>query len=725
MRKINLTIFGMHCASCAMLVQKELRKLPGVSQANVNYANEKASVLADETVSNKTLIETVKKTGYRAEVGSKKRKEEISHLRNRFLFSLFLSLPLLYFMLWGSSTAYVGLISLILATPVQFIIGATFYRGFWASLKLGTFNMDSLIAIGTSVAYFYSLANLIIFKAPDLYFETAALLITFVLLGKWLEKMAKAKTSQAIQKLMQLQVKTARILRNGETVDIPIEEVKIGDIVVVRPGEKIPLDGKIIKGSSAVDQSMLTGESLMVEKKIGDQVTGGTINKTGSFQFRVSRIGENTILSRIIKLVDQAQGSKAPIQDLADRVSAYFVPGVIIIALITFGVWFFILNATLSYALLAFTSVLVIACPCALGLATPTALMVGTGRAAENGILIKGGQALEKAGQVDTIIFDKTGTLTIGKPTVTDIAQLNNLNKREILQLAASLENHSEHPLAEAIVAKAKEEKVVLIDIEDFQAIPGKGIIGKSKIKNQKSKIILGTKNFLEENKIIINQDSNEKIEQLEKEGKTVISLAIQKDLIGLIAVADKVKPSSKEAVEMLKRKGYEIYMITGDNRRTAQTIAGKLGIDKILAQVLPEDKLKEVRRLQHLGKKVAMVGDGINDAPALAGADLGIVMGKGIDVALEAGDIVLVKNDVRDIFQALEISQRTMAKIKQNLFYALVYNVLGIPIAARVFAWAGLVLRPEYAGLAMALSSVSVVSNSLLLRFWQPGKRN
>jgi Cu+-exporting ATPase len=748
--RVNLSLFGMHCSSCANLIEHSLKKVPGVKQASVNFAAEKANIIFDEAqVKMPTLIEAVAKAGYKAELVDPKDKEYEHHKHEqetrgyarKFWFSFVLSLPMLYFMLLdffaipGKAVIlpFVGIISLILTVPIQFIVGAGFYKGMWSSLRMKTFNMDSLIAIGTSTAFLYSLVNFINYfvkngtvlglggKVPDLYFETAAYLITFVVLGKWLEIKTKSKTGDAIKKLMGLQAKTARVIRNGVTLDIAIDEVVHGDIILVRPGEKIPVDGKITKGLSAIDESMITGESLPVEKNIGDNVIGSTVNKTGSFEFEATRIGSETALAQIIRLIEDAQGSKAPIQGFADRISAVFVPVVIGLAILTFLVWYFFLGATLSFALMAFTSVIVIACPCALGLATPTALMVGTGRGAENGILIKGGEPLEAACHIKAVIFDKTGTLTKGKPEVTDIVQLANMDEDEILAISASLEKQSEHPLAEAIYFYANEELVSLESVTNFSAIPGHGV--KGTINNVE--YFFGNRRLMTE--ILFHDVSkiNRKLTKLEEQGKTAMILATTEEIIGAIAVADTVKPTSAAAVAKLKKLGIAVYMITGDNDRTAKAIAVQVGIDNVLSEVLPEDKANEVKKLQQAGYKVAMVGDGINDAPALAQADLGIAMGSGTDVAMEAGGIVIMKNDLNDVVTAFELSRETMNKIKQNMFFALFYNVIGIPIAARVFMGFGLVLKPELAGLAMAMSSISVVGNSLLLRRFKPNKRN
>jgi len=751
-QRVMLSLSGMHCASCASLIERSLRRVPGVKEGNVNFATEKAAVLFDATATNQAaLIAAVQQAGYQAtlvdardtEFDRRKRQAAMQDYFRKFLFSLLLSLPLLYFMLldfwsWlpgaGFLPPYVGIISLLLTAPIQVFIGAGFYQGAWAGLRMKTFNMDSLIAIGTTTAFLYSLVYYLIYvrqtgslvglngaKIPELYFETAAFLFTFVILGKWLEARAKGRTSDSIQKLMGLQAKTARVIRNGFTQDVSIEEVVTGDTVIVRPGEKIPVDGKISRGHSAVDESMLTGESLPVEKKAGDTVIGATLNKNGSFEFVVTRVGAETALAQIIRLVEEAQGSKAPIQAFADRVAAVFVPTVISLALLAFFVWYFWLGAGLSFSLMAFTAVIVIACPCALGLATPTAIIVGTGRGAEQGILIKGGEPLEAACRLQAVVFDKTGTLTHGQPAVTDVIAFGPRDRAAVTALTGSLEKLSEHPLAEAIYNHAQEQRSALAAVHDFRAIPGHGVSGE--IDGQK--YFLGNRKLISAEAGLSIQGLDTRLAELEAAGKTVMLLADTREVIGALAVADTVKETSREAVARLRQLGLAVYMITGDNARTAAAIAAQVGITDILSEVLPEDKANEIKKIQASGQKVAMVGDGINDAPALAQADLGIAMGSGTDVAMETGGLVIIKNDLNEVITAIELSRETVAKIKQNLFFALFYNVIGIPIAARVFIGFGLVLKPELAGLAMALSSISVVTNSLLLKYFRPRRRN
>ncbi|HAI98781.1 TPA: heavy metal translocating P-type ATPase [Candidatus Peribacteria bacterium] len=744
----TLSITGMHCASCAALITRSLTALKGVEETNVNFAAEKAHIRFDpKMIKEFDLLTAVKEAGYGAQVASasdheedrRRRGREIRSYRHAFLIALAFSSPLVLTMILAFFPGnpvmervepWMGILGFLLATPVQFWLGRGFYRGMWSSLKMRTFSMDSLIAIGTSTSYFYSLANYILQsiradsllgERTDLYFEVSALLITFVLLGKWLETRAKGKTSEAIGKLMNLQAKTARVLRGKNEQEVPIEGVVIGDTVIVRPGEKFPVDGTVIAGLSSVDESMLTGESIPVEKKEGDRVFGATMNRHGSLRFRAEKIGAETALARIIRFVEDAQGSKAPIQDFADRISAWFVPAVILIAIATFVVWI-LLGQTLTFSLLAFVSVIVIACPCALGLATPTSIMVGTGKGAELGILIRGGEPLEAANALTTVVLDKTGTITVGSPDVTDAIPLpdSGLSADALLTIAASLERGSEHPLAESIVGHAESLGLPLSHAEHFRAVPGHGIEGTLK----GATYFFGNRALMRSHSIDL-QPAEAKLKALEEAGKTAMLLADTKHLLGMIAVADTLKPSSKAAVAALKKMGLSVIMITGDNARTARAIAAQAGIDHELAEVLPERKAEEVKRLQAEGQRVAMVGDGINDAPALAQADLGIAMGSGTDIAMETGGIVLVRNDLRDVATAIRLSRATVRKIKENLFFALFYNIVGIPIAARAFAFAGLLLKPELAGLAMALSSVSVVSNALLLKTFRADKRS
>lgn len=723
-KKVTLNITGMHCASCAGIIDRKIKKNEGIINSNVNFSTEKASVTyEDSKLGVEDLINSVKSAGYGAKVNEGKSnenelktKEEIENIRFAFLFSLLFAVPAfifgMVFELLGIEIKFMEYFLFILATPVQFIVGWTFYEGTWYALKNKSANMDTLIAIGTSAAYLLSVYNIFFKPMSEQYFEVSAILITFVILGKYLEAVAKGKTSDAIKKLMNLSPKEAIVIRNDIEIKINIDDVKEGDIVVVKPGSTIAVDGVIISGSSSVDESMITGESMPIEKNVDSLVIGGTINKHGNFKFKATKVGENTTLSNIIKLIEDAQGSKAPIQRFADTISMYFVPVVLVLALITFLVWYYLLNQSVSFALLLAVSVLVIACPCALGLATPTAIMVGTGKGAQNGILIKGGEALETAHKIDYVIFDKTGTITKGKPEVTEIISYSNISRNEILQITASIEKSSEHPLAEAIVKKSEEEKSVLSQVGEFKAIPGYGV--EAKINNLK--YYFGNEKLMQK----INhstQNIKDNMFRLEEEGKTVMILATEKELLGIIAVADTIKETSEEAVKMLQKQGIEVYMITGDNLRTANAIAKKVGIKNVFAHVLPEDKAGYVKQLQEKGK-VAMVGDGINDAPALAQADIGIAMGSGTDVAMESGKIVLMKNDLRDVPKAIKLSRMTMSKIRQNMFWALAYNVTGIPIAAGIlFYYNGWLLSPIIAGGAMALSSVSVIGNSLLLK--------
>lgn len=741
--KVVLPIQGMTCASCVKKVEKALSSVKGVVQAGVNFATERASVeYIPEEVSIRDLKKAIEEAGYQVlevkeeDIVEKERlarEAELSRLKLKFILGAILLAPILLLM-YGASLLekWTGLshemnffIQFLLATPVQFWAGWQFYIGFWKATKHKTSDMNTLIAVGTSAAYLYSLVvtfvpHRIMVKGLMMmvYFDTSAAIIVLILLGRFLEARAKGKTSEAIKKLIGLQPKTARIIRDGNEIDIPVEEVSTGDIVVVRPGEKIPVDGIIKGGYSSVDESMVTGESLPVEKKSGDSVIGATINKTGTFKFEATKVGKDTVLAQIVRLVQEAQGSKPPIARMVDVIASYFVPVVISIAIITFIVWYFFgPHPALTYAFLNFVAVLIIACPCALGLATPTSIMVGTGKGAENGILIRGAEALETAHQLNTIVLDKTGTLTKGEPSVTDIIESEKFSKKEILTLAASAEKGSEHPLGESIVKKAKEENLSLLDSKNFQAFAGLGIEATIDSK----RILLGNLRLMEEKKVGLNGLLN-KAEQLSNEGKTPMFLAIEGKAAGIIAVADTLKENSKEAVEAFHKMRLEVVMLTGDNQRTAKAIANQIGVDRVLAEVLPEMKAEEVRRLQSEGRKVGMVGDGINDAPALAQADVGIAIGTGTDVAMESSDITLIGGDLRGIVTAIALSKATIRNIKQNLFWAFAYNTILIPVAAGVlFPFFGILLHPTFAAGAMAFSSVTVVSNALRLRRFKP----
>ena len=741
--KVVLPIQGMTCASCVSKVEKALSSVNGVVQAGVNFATERASVeYLPEEVSIRDLKKVVEEAGYQVlevkeeDIVEKERlarEGELSRLKWKFMMGAMLLAPILVLM-YGASflERWTGLsmetnffIQFLLATPVQFWVGWQFYVGFWKAARHKTSDMNTLIAVGTSAAYLYSLIvtfvpHLIMVKGlmMDVYFDTSAAIIVLILLGRFLEARAKGKTSEAIKKLIGLQPKTARVVRSGNEVDIPVGEVTLGDIVVVRPGEKIPVDGIVREGYSSVDESMVTGESLPVEKKVGDTAIGATINKTGTFKFEATKVGKDTVLAQIIRLVQEAQGSKPPIARMVDVIASYFVPVVISIAIVTFIVWYFFgPHPALTYAFLNFVAVLIIACPCALGLATPTSIMVGTGKGAENGILIRGAEALETAHQLNTIVLDKTGTLTKGEPSVTDIVESEMFTRREILSLAASAEKGSEHPLGEAIVSKAKEEGLGLFEPRDFQAIAGHGIEATIDSK----RILLGNLRLMEERKVLLN-GLLDRAERLSKEGKTPMFLAVEGKGAGIIAVADTIKENSREAVETLRRLGLEVVMLTGDNERTAKAIAVQIGIDRVLAEVLPEMKAEEVKRLQAQGKKVGMVGDGINDAPALAQADVGIAIGTGTDVAMESSDITLIGGDLKGVVTAIALSKATIRNIKQNLFWAFAYNTILIPVAAGVlFPFFGILLNPIFAAGAMAFSSVTVVSNALRLRRFKP----
>ncbi|ABK86594.1 heavy metal-transporting ATPase [Bacillus thuringiensis str. Al Hakam] len=727
--KAEFTVSGMTCAACANRVEKRLNKLEGVNGATVNFALESATVdFNPDEINVNEMKSAITKLGYKLEVKSDEQDEstdhrlqEIERQKKKFIISFILSFPLLWAMVSHFSfTSFIYLpdmlmnpwVQLALATPVQFIIGGQFYVGAYKALRNKSANMDVLVALGTSAAYFYSVYLSIQSigsseHMTDLYFETSAVLITLIILGKLFEAKAKGRSSEAIKKLMGLQAKTATVMRDGTEMKILIEEVVAGDIVYVKPGEKIPVDGEIVEGKSAIDESMLTGESIPVDKTIGDVVIGSTMNKNGFLKVKATKVGRDTALAQIIKVVEEAQGSKAPIQRVADQISGIFVPVVVVIAIITFAVWMiFVTPGDFGGALEKMIAVLVIACPCALGLATPTSIMAGSGRSAEYGILFKGGEHLEATHRLDTVILDKTGTVTNGKPVLTDVIVADGFNEEEILRLVGAAEKNSEHPLAEAIVEGIKEKKIDIPSSETFEAIPGFGI--ESVVEGKQ--LLIGTRRLMKKFNIDIEEVSKS-MEELEREGKTAMLIAINKEYAGIVAVADTVKDTSKAAITRLKKMGLDVVMITGDNTQTAQAIAGQVGIEHVIAEVLPEGKAEEVKKLQAQGKKVAMVGDGINDAPALATADIGMAIGTGTDVAMEAADITLIRGDLNSIADAIFMSKMTIRNIKQNLFWALAYNGLGIPIAAFGF------LAPWVAGAAMAFSSVSVVLNALRLQ--------
>jgi Cu+-exporting ATPase len=783
--RVTLPIGGISCASCVAVIEGALRKTPGVVSARVNFATNAATVeFAPPGAALADLRRAVREAGYEpldgpdgtssADYEKAARERELSALKRKLITGVVLAAPVVlgsmhHWFPWAPAALRNFWVQLALTTPVQFWVGAQFYRGAWAALKHKSSDMNTLIAVGTSAAYFYSLAMTIapgFFRArgitPAAHYETAAVIITLILLGRFLEALARGRTSEAMKRLMGLQAKTARVIRDGEESDVPVEDLRIGDLVIVRPGEKVPVDGMVRDGASAVDESMLTGESIPAEKGAGDTVIGATLNKTGTFRFEATKVGKDTVLSQIIRLVEEAQGSKAPIQRLADYVASIFVPTVIGIAVLTFLAWWiFGPKPALLFAMLNFVAVLIIACPCALGLATPTAIMVGTGKGAELGILIRSGESLETAHRVRTVVLDKTGTLTKGEPEVTEVfsaprltlnaqretdtaepnaetneprpashgasagcrvpgaerPDLQAASVRELLRLAASLERGSEHPLGEAIVRRAKEEGLALSDVQAFVAVPGRGVRGR--VDGQA--VLLGNAQFLAESGVEAGELAAAAGE-MAAQGKTPMFVVVDGLAVGVIAVADTLKESSARAVQALRRLGIAVVMITGDNRRTAVAIAKLAGIDRVLAEVLPDQKAEEIRRLQSEGAAVAMVGDGINDAPALAQADVGVAIGTGTDVAMEASDITLISGDLTGVVVAIELSKRTLRTIKQNLFWAFVYNVLGIPVAAgALYPMFGTLLDPMLASAAMALSSVSVVSNSLRLRRFRP----
>ncbi|MBO0586911.1 heavy metal translocating P-type ATPase [Sporosarcina sp. E16_8] len=727
--KVAFDISGMTCAACATKIEKRIGKMDGVSNASVNFALETIAVEYDsKQVETAEMITAVKKMGYELipKQDSKDKmdhkEQEIKRQEKKFMLSLILTIPLLWTMvahfeflsfIYMPHILMNPWVQLAFATPVQFIIGAQFYKGAFNSLRNKSANMDVLVALGTSAAYFYSLYLSIEWMntgkvgSPELYFEASAVIITLIVLGKLFEVRAKGKTSQAIQKLLGLQAKTARVLRGGVEIELPIEEVLAGDTILVKPGERIPVDGEIIEGRSAIDESMITGESIPVDKVAGDKVIGATINKNGSLQIKATKVGKDTALAQIVKVVEEAQGSKAEIQRLADRISGIFVPVVVVIALATFLIWFFVVTpGDFRSALIPTISILVIACPCALGLATPTSIMAGSGRAAEMGLLFKGGEHLENTRSIDTVVLDKTGTVTKGQPALTDIRVTAGFSEDEVLQLVATAENQSEHPLAQAIVLGVKEKGLSLLDVTDFEALPGYGI--RANVRGKE--VLVGTRKLMNDYKISILY-LNTAMEKLESEGKTAMLIAVDYKLAGVVAVADTVKETSKEAIVRMQALGLEVIMLTGDNQRTAEAIARQVGLSHVIAEVLPEQKSDEIKKLQDQGKIVAMVGDGINDAPALAMANIGMAVGTGTDIAIEAADITLMRGDLNSVADAIIMSRKTMRNIKQNLFFAFFYNTIGIPIAAM-----GL-LAPWVAGAAMAFSSVSVVLNALRLQ--------
>ena len=747
-RKSIFPVSGMTCASCVARVEQALSSVPGVISANVNLASEKATVEYIEGTELADLRRAVEDAGYKLGLEAETLEDvetaiqrEMQAVKKRFIFAAVLA-GIIMALMWAPSFLGKGYLLWALATPVQFWAGWRFYRGTWGALKHRTADMNTLIAVGTSAAYVYSMVAVLfpgLFAAgglePHLYFDTSAMIIALILLGRFLEARARRQTSEAIKKLIGMQPKTALIIRDGKEIEIPVDDVGVGDLILVRPGERVPVDGIIRLGYSTIDESMITGESIPVEKKVGDEVIGATINKTGSFQFKATKVGKNTTLAQIIRLVEEAQGSKAPIQRLADVIASYFVPVVIGIAITTFVIWFFIGPApALTFAFLNFIAVLIIACPCALGLATPTAIMVGTGKGAEHGVLIRSAGALERCHQISTVLLDKTGTLTRGEPRVTDIIALPSSSQEEVLRLAASAEHGSEHPLGEAIVRAALDKKLEVSPASDFKAIPGHGVEALVEGK----RLLLGNLRLIADRGLSLNGLAAE-TERLWEKGKTVMFLGIDGEVVGIIALADTLKPDAKEALEELHRMGIKAVMLTGDNRRTAEAIAREVDIDRVLAEVLPEHKAQEVKKLQEEGEVVAMVGDGINDAPALAQADVGIAIGTGTDVAMETGDIILISGDLGGIITAISLSKRTMRAIKQNLFWAFAYNTALIPVAAGVlylvFGQSGVppglhfilgnygFLNPILAAAAMAASSITVVFNSLRLRRFKPAR--
>ena len=719
MKTVTFNIGGMHCASCSARNERSLKKLDGVIEATVNLATHTANVKFEESkISENEFYDAVIKNGYKVlaesnfESQKEEAKKELAGAKKKAFAAIVLSIPVLILAMLGinlpSTIAGYNLgvwIQAIVSAFVILVLGWEFHVGMIKRLRAFSANMDTLISIGTLAALFFSIWSMFSHQ-EHFYFETGAVITALILLGRYFEARSRGQASEAIEKLLQLGAKTARVVRNNKEIEISVEEVKVDDILIVKPGEKIPVDGKVVEGSTGIDESMLTGESMPVSKKIGDDVFGATINQSGSIQIKVTKVGQDTVLAQIVRMVAEAQTKKAPIQKLVDKVSGIFVPVVIGISVLTAVIWY-ILTGNAAQSFIPAVAVLVIACPCSLGLATPTAIMVGTGLGAKHGILIKNGEALEKSKHIDVVIFDKTGTLTEGKPKVTDVVACDSkITQNGIIMIAASLEKFSEHPLGQAIVNAAKEKNQRLMEAKNFDSLSGKGIKGKM----GKDSFLIGNTRLMKENGISVD-GCKEKLENLEQEAKTVVIIARNEKIIGLIAIADTLKEDSKEAVEKLKKAGIETVMITGDNKRTAEAIAKKLGIEKIFAEVLPQDKAQKVKELQNQGKKVAFVGDGINDAPALAQADIGIAIGTGTDIAIESGDIVLVKGHPLKVVEALNLSKLTFKIIKQNLFWAFFYNIAALPLAAIGF------LNPMIAALAMAFSSVSVVGNSLRIR--------
>ena len=742
--KVTLPVQGMSCASCVNRVQTALSNVTGVIAADVNFATEKATVeYVSGQITLKDLSKAVEAIGYTileikeddvVEREKAAREAEFRKLKHKLAAGVILVIPLFVLVhwdkvglsrIWVLSKEAIFFIQLLFQTPIQFWVGWQFYKGAWAAATHKTSDMNTLIAVGTSAAYLYSLLATFfpwMFAAkglfPEVYFDTAGAIIVLILLGRLLEARAKSQTSEAIKKLIGLQAKAAAVIRKGQEIAIPVDEVQIGDTVIVRPGEKIPVDGVILEGHSSVDESMVTGESIPVEKISGEEVIGATLNKTGTFKLKATKVGKETVLAHIIQMVEEAQGSKPPIARLADIIAGYFVPAVIGIAVLTFIIWYVLgPPPALTYAVLNFVAVMIIACPCALGLATPTSIMVGTGKGAEHGVLIRGGEALEMAHKLNAIVLDKTGTITKGEPSVTDVVDAGGVRSDEVLRLAASAEQGSEHPLGEAIVKKAKEKQLELEAVTDFNAIPGYGIEATMGGK----RVLLGNMKLMKDKAISLG-DMGQQAQDLSREGKTPLFVAVGKRLVGMIAVADTLKENSRTAMTALRQLGLEVVMLTGDNQRTAEAIARQVGVDHILAEVLPEQKAEQVKILQATGHKVGMVGDGINDAPALVQADVGIAIGTGTDVAMESADITLISGDLIGVVIAIALSKATVRNIKQNLFWAFAYNTILIPVAAgALFPFFGILLNPIFAAAAMGLSSVTVVSNALRLRRFRP----